>query len=341
MIEKYNSFVNEAVSDEIRVGDWVLFGKNLKKYKTKGTYGKVVEIRPNIDNPESILYRTEIDAIDATDGKPLGKMVVNLTKLENLRVIKGEDYDLLEKGKIAIVEVSERLKYILDRIKFEIPPFKMADVTYVDVIPDKDDAVSFLPIGKTKVVPESERYTSKMRQTTTVGRFFRKIKPDIDNTTLENLSNEYRAIWTKVQKENNVEIVTGEDIRHWYYNKYYQSGNGTLNSSCMQHERSQRRFNIYCENPDKIAMCIMVNDKGKLVARALLWKLDEPSGRIYLDRIYTVDRKYENIVMDFAKSKGWLGYNLGNARGQMLVYLKLNMITNLLEKELEIPIVKN
>lgn len=323
MIEKYNDFVNEALASEMKVGDWVLFGKNLKKYKTKGTYGKIVEIRPNVDNPESILYRTEIDAIDATNGKPLGKIVVNLTKIENLRVIRGEDYDLLSQGKIAVVEVSDRLKYILDRIKFNIPEFKMADCTFIDVEKDKDDSVSFLPVGKIKAVSESERYSSKMRQVMKVGRFFRKIKPDIDNVALENLSNEYRAIWTKIQKENNVEIVTGEDIRYWYYNIHYQSGSGTLNSSCMQYERSQRRFNIYCENPDKIAMCIMTNDKGKLVARALLWRLDEPEGQIYIDRIYTVDRKYENIVMDFAKSKGWLGYNFGNVRGkQMVVYLK-------------------
>jgi len=51
--------------------------------------------------------------------------------------------------------------------------------------------------------------------------------------------------------------------------------------------KSSSTFDIYTQNPDTISLLVRL-DAGKVSARALVWKLTEPSDCIYLDRIYSI-----------------------------------------------------
>ena len=63
---------------------------------------------------------------------------------------------------------------------------------------------------------------------------------------------------------------------------------------------------MYSENPNIFKMLILKDDAGKLKGRALVWNLDLPEGRIFMDRIYTVNDYDIEIFKNFAKDKGWL-----------------------------------
>jgi len=46
--------------------------------------------------------------------------------------------------------------------------------------------------------------------------------------------------------------------------------------------------------------------RDKIIGRALVWKLDEPEGRYFMDRIYTANDSDEYMFIEYAKRKGWL-----------------------------------
>jgi len=103
-------------------------------------------------------------------------------------------------------------------------------------------------------------------------------------------------------------IVKGEDIRHWYNcNNYFKSA-GTLGGSCMKYPEKSKYFNIYTENDDKVQMLILFPEdvRDKIIGRAIVWKLDDPKGRYYMDRIYTANDSDEYMFIEYAKRQGWL-----------------------------------
>jgi hypothetical protein len=65
---------------------------------------------------------------------------------------------------------------------------------------------------------------------------------------------------------------------------------------------------FYAKNPEHISMLILYENgrKEKIVGRALVWKLDEPEDRIFMDRVYTVHEYQVSLFTDYAMSKGWL-----------------------------------
>jgi hypothetical protein len=77
----------------------------------------------------------------------------------------------------------------------------------------------------------------------------------------------------------------------------------------MKHVRSQKRLPLYTNNPNKIKLLYILNPNGKLLGRALLWKLDEPTGKIYMDRVYSTEDYIEKLFYDYAKKKNFLTKN--------------------------------
>jgi hypothetical protein len=73
---------------------------------------------------------------------------------------------------------------------------------------------------------------------------------------------------------------------------------------------------LYVNNPDKVKMLILYPEdiRDKIIGRALIWQLDEPSGRIYMDRIYTAKDSDQYMFIEYAKSKGYL-YKSSQAYG--------------------------
>ena len=111
----------------------------------------------------------------------------------------------------------------------------------------------------------------------------------------------------KTKKENlfkNFEIVKGDDIKKYYLEDNYESGNHTLGGSCMRYSRCQPYLNIYSKNPEQVSLVILRSDEDpeKIKGRALLWNAyyltsnqDDYNGKLFMDRIYTNNSKDEEL----------------------------------------------
>jgi hypothetical protein len=134
---------------------------------------------------------------------------------------------------------------------------------------------------------------------------------DINDADIEKFVNKFVAY----QRENRVsetvvlKEATGEEIRKYYLVDNYKKVKGTLGNSCMRHSECQDYLDIYCENEEVVSLIVLLDD-DKVVARALLWKLD--NGKKLLDRCYSImdydQVRYENL----AKKNGWFYYKSGD-----------------------------
>lgn len=200
--------------------------------------------------------------------------------------------------------ISYSLKFLMDYEKIYY-----SDISYISTT-SRNDTISCLTSSDyNRLEPNEDPWESTMRQNIRVGRFIKKIVDDVDKV-IEDYVNEYKFSYN-IDKDNlgRFKIAAGFDMAKWYLENYYAPGGGSLNGSCMRHIKSQRRLPIYTTNPDKVKMLYLLNPIGKLLGRALIWKLDEPKGVIYMDRIYYVEDFIEKLFLDYAKRKGMLTRN--------------------------------
>ena len=167
---------------------------------------------------------------------------------------------------------------------------------------NRNDTISCLSYTNyQKLENKDDVWKTPMRQNMRIGGFIKKILPDDSNLDIEKYVNNYKFSYNVIQKEfGDFKKVFGEDIRKWYLEMSYAPGGGTLNQSCMKHFKSQKRLSLYIENPNKVRLLILKNPQGKLLGRALLWKLDEPN-RIFMDRVYVAEDYLEKMFLDYAK----------------------------------------
>jgi len=174
----------------------------------------------------------------------------------------------------------------------------------------------FDPQFKSKEHPVWTKFRSEIK----VGRFINRIfgnkfpanvkrteaakkeKPD----DVESFVNMFVA--TVEENSKKFVMVKGEDIRHWYDCNNYFKNAGTLGGSCMKYPEKSHYFDLYCNNDDKVQMLILLPEdiRDKIIGRAIVWKLDEPNGRYFMDRIYTANDSDEYMFIEYAKRKGWL-----------------------------------
>lgn len=196
--------------------------------------------------------------------------------------------------------LSYSLKYLLDYEKIYF-----SDISYIDI--SKNDIISFLSANNYhKLDPKEDPWLSTMRQSMRIGRFLKKITNDPD-ALIEDSVNEYKFSF-KIYKNDlgRFKIAKGMEMSKWYLEMNYAEGGGTLKGSCMRHVRSQKKLPIYTNNPNKVRMLYLLNPIGKLLGRALIWRLDEPKGVIYMDRIYYIEDYIENLFLNYAKKKNML-----------------------------------
>lgn len=105
-----------------------------------------------------------------------------------------------------------------------------------------------------------------------------------------------------------LKLVSGDDILHYYSNANYFKVAGTLGNSCMSDPEKNNFMKFYAKNPEKISMLVLFPEdvRNKIIGRAIVWKLDEPVGRIYMDRIYVANSSDEYLFIEYAKRQGWL-----------------------------------
>ncbi len=312
---KYDDFllINEAKIDEFQVGDYVICDKDFRGITDAiGKLAIIEDIKDIVDTRYFTLKFQKPDKpeneLRDSDWKPYFRYrsvdTIILSKNQVLRGLQKIDPAGIKdwkKGNLVKFAPTRNLSEILSGMKFKIKN-NFIDVIYVDIVPEKNDIVSYVPISKYKTEILTGKwigglYEAPFRQTMKVSKLLKKLNPSLNEKQMENFVAQFKNSYNVIIKNagERFQIVTGKDIRRWYLHTRYDTNasRGTLGGSCMRHQKSQRRFNIYCENPDKIAMAIYLNVKGDLLARALIWKLD--NGDIYMDRIYYVD--YDSLTM--------------------------------------------
>jgi hypothetical protein len=154
----------------------------------------------------------------------------------------------------------------------------------------------------------------KYRSTIKIGKLVKKIFGDKfpDNgkpgTDIESFVNAYKSVFKKDDIMTLFDIVDGNDIPKWYEkDRYADNGhNSPLYQSCMNDCEDYLRF--YAINVEHIKMVILYEDdkKKKIVGRALLWDLDIPEDRKFMDRIYSIHDFQVDFFKEYAKKNGWL-----------------------------------
>jgi hypothetical protein len=204
------------------------------------------------------------------------------------------------------------------------------DINTLD-IGKKNDELLFIPDARTqKLLSDGEQPFDKNKQAMGIGRIVRSVltKNGINFTDneLEEFVKDFKAKYDILfsEKNDNIRLVSGEEIRHWYYSENYKQSpklNHTeLGKSCMRYEECQIFFDIYVNNPNQCQMLIYT-EGDKLLARALYWKLDD--GNYYLDRIYAIENSDNelmiNWVLDNTNSPKLITYNNTNIDNNRIV----------------------
>jgi hypothetical protein len=205
--------------------------------------------------------------------------------------------------------ISDKFKKAISGMENEISDMLLtlnkSEVTYVDAT-DRKDMVSFLP--STKINDPGDKWKDKNRQEIKVGRFVKKVLGDLPHTEVEKFVNDYKAAMEYSDYEDRFKIVEGEDMVKYYY-RANQILKGSLYHSCMGGSE-QRPFirSFFAENPKTIKMLVLFDDydKDKIIGRANIWYLDEPSDRIFMDRIYTTEDYLVNIFIKYAVNNDYI-----------------------------------
>jgi hypothetical protein len=216
--------------------------------------------------------------------------------------------------------ISYSLKFLID-----YENIYYSDVSYIDVTSRNETLSCLTSSNFKKLEPGEDPWTSTMRNNIRIGRFIKKIVDDSDEL-IEDYANEYKFSF-KLNKEGSghFKIAKGVEMAKWYLEAYYAHGGGSLHASCMKHIKSQKRLPIYTNNPDKIKLLYITNQTGKLLGRALLWKLDHPAGKTYMDRVYCTEDYIEKLFDDYARKKGFLTkIEVDKKRIQMIVKLGMD-----------------
>ena len=171
---------------------------------------------------------------------------------------------------------------------------------------DKNDDMKFVNDTQVKrFIDAGQDPFDRATNSAKIGRTVRQILTangiSVTDQQVEKFVNTYKNAWDKNFKKTSegIHLVSGEDIRNWYLEDKYVSGGGQLNSSCMRYSSTQDFLNIYTENPEVCQLVILVDDRNRLLGRALLWKLIDGVNKYgyYLDRVYT---RFDNDVEKFA-----------------------------------------
>lgn len=185
--------------------------------------------------------------------------------------------------------------------------------SFIDITDDNTN-LSFITVKKYNEITIGRGngdlpWTIPSRSVMKAGRIINKIAPFFKQADVEKWVNAFKAEHKNLLNNLNFKIVEGNEIATFYNGKKYARGNGSLNKSCMRHDNCKSFMKLYVDNPNKIKMVVLFDDKEYIVGRALLWKLDEPADTWFMDRIYVTDDSDVILFKKFAQRNGWLFKN--------------------------------
>lgn len=198
--------------------------------------------------------------------------------------------------------------------------------TFIDRT-EKEDSVTFITSDKVnklmldKSTDLDECWTNHQRVEIKIGRLIYKLIGDkIKPQEIENFVNDYKAIIKAKGISRSFKIIEGDELKKWYLQDNNSIGTGgNISNSCMRYKFCQSFMDIYSKNPEKIKLLILLDEtKEKILGRALLWKLNNPRGKIFMDRVYFSNDFILNMFINHAIKNGWL-YKLESMNNVMQV----------------------
>ena len=222
----------------------------------------------------------------------------------SLTLIEYEDLDYAD---ITLVDFAERPGYLTYTTEKNI---KNNVKKFPDMLPDFDPEDNFLtgrkPLTVDRYYRDGNEVWKKSRNTIKVGALLNALLPNqLSPGQIEEFTNKIKAFQSG--ESDKVQVVQGEDIRKWYLEDNYLNSNEPLGTSCMRYARCQPYLDIYVKNPEVCKMVICLQG-GKLVARALIWKISEKSQgdfEWYMDRRYYCIESYNQTLIDYAVKNNW------------------------------------
>jgi len=340
---KYLEFINESKVTDLKPGVKVMFNG---KFRHEGgpltNLDKITGVVKSIRKERwATIVTFTLDKevplplyLQSKKKKTTNEIKLTSYQLRNVDILDDSFVDMRNKiasGEIAKFQATKDFMWILKGTKFKRKG-DYFDISYLDIIKDNPDYISFIP-SKKSIGADFEKF----RQISKIGRILRKLNPDLSDKEIEDYVDKYKAEMESYLSEPIVDVVRGKDISHWYHQKMYQKGGGSLNNSCMRYANEQSSVKFYDQFPDKIALATYVKG-GRLWARALVWRLDD--GRVYMDRIYSVDAKSAIQLEKYAIKHNMLmhknRYEYKIARG-FREYGKLKVTLGVLKWDNEYP----
>jgi len=107
-------------------------------------------------------------------------------------------------------------------------------------------------------------------------------------------------------------LTDGGDIKDYYDGEYYESGEGSLQNSCMKYKKCRYFLNIYSEN-NNVKILVMLNKiTKKVIGRALIWtnvNIRDNNNLVaenitFMDRIYYTKDHQRELFISYAKQNG-------------------------------------
>ena len=248
--------------------------------------------------------------------------------MDILKIKKMKSDDIRLEASQRLIEMLSNIEHsiaynLLDRIRYK----EYGRVSFLD-FGNENDNISYIINNKffelTDNNPENwrEKVWVEKRTNLKIGKFIKMIyedqfpvnqpkdvpapKPRVD---IESFVNMFKAEREKNVNYTRFEVVNGDDIRKWYKQDNYSrfaNSETPLGKSCMRYAESSKFLKMYSTNKNIFSMLILKDDVGKLKGRALVWNLELPKGRIFMDRIYTVNDYDIEIFKQYAKDNGWL-----------------------------------
>lgn len=197
-------------------------------------------------------------------------------------------------------------------------------VNYIRISGSDDSKISYLPQKKIKAVidnvskinnrdlkefqiPLEYFYKAKGRVKIKYGSFVNKLFKNVPPKDVEKFASLLKSIVD--QPDYTFKVVSGDSIRGYYHGSHHASSRGSLGVSCMRHDNCQNYFNMYTASPE-IKMVMMMDLRGKILARAILWHLDEKNGLDgefkFMDRIYSTKDDQFHLFHEWAKQNGYV-----------------------------------
>jgi hypothetical protein len=183
-------------------------------------------------------------------------------------------------------------------------------------------------------------HSGKQKNSQSISKIIRSIlksydvdfdKHEIKDDTIQKFSDDLigKIQFSKIETDSSgeIKIVSGNDIKYWYNSENTEKEDRTeLFNSCMKGKMD--KLDIYSNN-DNIKLLIKLNSSGKLVARALLWKLDYSAKGYdwFLDRVYFNESSDKSLLFNWIKSQS--GYEKINRKVESFEIIQDVMIVNL------------